>query len=124
MGDNALTGEIPPELGLISGLTGLALNDNGLTGEIPVELGNLSNLRNLNVGNNMLTGEVPSELGSLAALEYLDLRGNDLTGCLPACGTSLNGWSRNLTIARTERRRGRPVRRPLVTWLGRALDCC
>ena len=84
LGNNSLTGEIPPELGLISGLAGLALNDNGLSGEIPVELANLSQLRNLNLGNNMLTGEVPPVLGNLAALEYLDLRGNDLTGCVPA----------------------------------------
>ena len=37
--DNQLTGEIPPELGRLSNLTGLFLHGNQLTGEIPPELG-------------------------------------------------------------------------------------
>ena len=46
-----MTGEIPPELGGLSNLTGLLsllyLRDNQLTGEIPPELGRLSNLTGL-----------------------------------------------------------------------------
>ena len=38
-----MTGEIPPELGGLSNLTGLWLWSNQLTGEIPPELGGLSN---------------------------------------------------------------------------------
>ena len=38
-----MTGEIPPELGGLSNLTGLS-RGNQLTGEIPPELGGLSNL--------------------------------------------------------------------------------
>ncbi len=44
LGDNRLTGEIPPELGNLVNLRGLDLKDNQLTGEIPPELGNLVNL--------------------------------------------------------------------------------
>ena len=41
---NALSGEIPPELGSLSNLTQLWLTENALSGEIPAELGSLSNL--------------------------------------------------------------------------------
>ena len=55
--DNQLTGEIPPELGGLSNLTGLGLWDNQLTGEIPLELGGLSKLTELGLRSNQLTGE-------------------------------------------------------------------
>ena len=57
-----MTGEIPPELGGLSNLTGLFLRDNQLTGEIPPELGGLSNLQQLYLGGNQLTGCVPDGL--------------------------------------------------------------
>ena len=60
---NGLTGEIPPELGRLSNLTGLRLGLNELTGEIPPELGGLSNLTDLWLYDNRLTGEIPPELG-------------------------------------------------------------
>ena len=47
LNDNALSGEIPAELGSLSNLTWLYLNDNDLSGEIPAELGSLSNLTTL-----------------------------------------------------------------------------
>ena len=80
---NALTGEIPPELGNLANLGSLSLGDNRLTGEIPPELGNLANLGSLSLADNRLTGEVPPELGNLVNLEWLHLDDNDLTGELP-----------------------------------------
>ena len=65
---NALTGEIPRELGSLSNLEWLSLNYNGLTGEIPPELGGLCNLRHLYLHRNGLTGEIPGELGGLSNL--------------------------------------------------------
>ena len=79
-----LSGEIPAELGNLSGLTYLALSNNDLSGEIPPELGNLSNLGHLELNGNKLSGEIPPELGSLSDLEYLDLTGNELSGCVPS----------------------------------------
>ena len=85
-----MTGEIPPELGGLSNLTGLRLSvdgrdsaDNQLTGEIPPELGGLSNLTHLNLSDNGLTGEIPPELGGLSNLTHLYLDNNLLTGCVP-----------------------------------------
>ena len=81
--DNQLTGEIPPELGGLSNLTGLTLYNNQLTGEIPPELGGLSNLTSLTLGGNQLTGEIPPELGRLSNLTWLWLSNNQLTGEIP-----------------------------------------
>ena len=78
-----MTGEIPPELGGLSNLTGLYLGDNQLTGEIPPELGGLSNLTELVLDGNQLTGEIPPELGGLSNLQRLYLSDNRLTGCVP-----------------------------------------
>ena len=108
LGDNYLTGPIPPEVGNLSKLTRLDLKsdqdigigslslhlgdsyrsqrkgyDNYLTGPIPPELGNLSNLTYLNLYGNYLTGRIPPELGNLSNLEVLDLRWNNLSGHIP-----------------------------------------
>ena len=91
---NRLTGEIPPELGGLSNLTGLFLHGNQLTGEIPPELGRLSNLTLLVLYGNQLTGEIPPELGGLSNLTGLSLSGNQLTGEIPP---ELGGLS-NLTL--------------------------
>ena len=84
LGDNGLTGEIPPELGSLSNLTALYLDTNALSGEIPPELGSLSNLTDLSLYHNALSGAIPAELGSLSNLAELDLRNNALSGAIPA----------------------------------------
>ena len=84
LADNGLTGEIPSELGDLTGLVGLYLSYNDLTGGIPAELGNLANLEWLQANNNALTSEIPAELGGLASLESLSLGENGLTGGIPA----------------------------------------
>ena len=47
LGDNQLTGQIPPELGNVSGLGFLDLSQNQLSGPIPPELGKLGLLKTL-----------------------------------------------------------------------------
>ena len=83
LGDNELTGVIPPELGQLSQLQWLSLYDNELTGVIPPELGQLSQLQWLDLGGNMLIGSIPPELSRLSQLEWLDLSGNVLIGSIP-----------------------------------------
>ena len=68
-----LTGEIPPWLGGLTGLTILWLDNNGLTGQIPPELGNLSNLTNLTLKNNQFTGCIPDELRDVSKNDLEDL---------------------------------------------------
>ena len=84
LGENNLTGSIPPELGQLTGLIDLSLWGNELTGSIPSELGDLSALQNLSLSQNDLTGEIPPELGDLSALRTLYLWGNELTGSIPS----------------------------------------
>ena len=78
-----LSGEIPTQLGELTGLTYLALYANGLTGEIPSELGSLTDLTYLGLPSNNLSGEIPSELGQLTLLDWLALNDNALTGTVP-----------------------------------------
>ena len=80
---NDLTGPIPPELGNLTSLTEMWLSGNDLTGPIPPELGNLTSLMDLWLYGNDLSGSVPPELGNLTSLTDLRLSGNDLTGPIP-----------------------------------------
>jgi len=83
LGDNNLTGSIPPELGSLESLLGLSLGSNPLTGSIPPELGNLGNLRWMMLNHTRLTGPIPPELANLRNLEELVLYVNELTGPIP-----------------------------------------
>ena len=81
--ENQLTGNIPPEIGILTNLTGLFLSYNYLQGEIPSEIGNLRNLTELHLGHNYLQGEIPPEIGNLVNLTHLSLWDNELTGSIP-----------------------------------------
>ena len=61
----------------------LELGNNGLSGRIPPELGKLTSLRRLSLFGNQLSGNIPAELGNLSNLESLSLGGNRISGCLP-----------------------------------------
>jgi Leucine-rich repeat (LRR) protein len=80
---NGLTGTIPTELGLLTGLMNLELPFNELTGTIPTELGLLTALTFLDLEVNALTGIIPSELGMLIPSTCIWLRSNDLSGNIP-----------------------------------------
>ena len=87
--NNQLAGEMPAELGNLTGLNSLSLNVNQLSGGIPAELGNLSVLSSLNLNNNQLSGEIPAELENLVSLQTLWLANNQLSGEIPAALGSL-----------------------------------
>ena len=75
-----LTGDIPPELGLMQKLSYLHLGANQLIGAMPASLGNLTNLYYLALEVNKLSGSVPPTLGNIVALENLFLQNNNLAG--------------------------------------------
>ena len=52
-------------------VSGLSLSSKGLTGEIPPEMGLLEYLSGLNLQGNQLTGEIPREIGDLSKLGIL-----------------------------------------------------
>ena len=88
-----LTGEIPSELGLLTGLEELNVSlSSQLTGLIPAELGDLANLRTLHLHYNRLTGPIPPELGGLTKLTDLQLHGNALNGPIPPSWATCPSW--------------------------------
>ena len=94
--DKGLNGEIPEEIGTLTGLRELNLFLNQLTGELPSTLGDLSNMNSLTISWNTLTGDVPDELGNLSSLRRLDLSWNELTGQIP---TELGGLTNLVHLA-------------------------
>ena len=85
--ENGLVGSIPPEISLLSSLTGVDLQSNQIQASLPSEIGLLSILEFLAVGNNDLTGTIPLEIYNISTLRGLGLQANDFSGSLP--GTEL-----------------------------------
>ncbi|MDE2903022.1 MAG: hypothetical protein OXP73_08325 [Chloroflexota bacterium] len=81
---NQLTGAIPPAIGDLDKVTRLSLWANQLSGSIPAELGDMESLAWVALGINELTGEIPPELGSLTTLTNMDFTLNQLSGPIPA----------------------------------------
>jgi Leucine-rich repeat (LRR) protein len=105
LGDNALTGPLPTELGLLTNVADLAAGGQCLSGTVPTELGAMASLTNIDMPDACLVGPVPWELGELVVttgpngpiggLVNLDLSGNTLTGSIPltcAALTLLTNW--------------------------------
>ena len=92
-----MTGEIPPELGRLSNLTGLILHQNQLTGEIPTQLGNLSSLERLFLSSNQLTGELPQSLTGLSALESFHFYNNP--SLCASVDEAFQAWLRSIASA-------------------------
>ena len=110
-----LTGEIPPEITMLTalkliqldytmlegtipkfffdfqGLLGLHLQIASMTGTIPTEIGKLTELRmiDISVGRG-LTGTLPTEIGLLSNLEILTIVETGLTGPIPVEYTALD----------------------------------
>ena len=82
-----MSGEIPAELGKLTGLRSLTLNSNQLSGAIPAEFGNMTSLQTLRLDNNELSGELGDLTGltrRLGKLQGLYVSGNHQLGvCRP-----------------------------------------
>lgn len=79
---NSLEGSIPPSLGLWKNITFLDMSYNQFSGAIPAEFGKLSELHVLILSSNRLTGNIPSELGNCSKIFKLDLSRNSFTGSI------------------------------------------
>ncbi|KAG4123115.1 hypothetical protein ERO13_D11G308100v2 [Gossypium hirsutum] len=83
LGNNNLTGKIPPSLGR-TGLDWLNLRNNSMFGELPSTLQNLTNLRILDLSENHFSGNIPTWIGDkLSTLMILSLRSNNFDGQIP-----------------------------------------
>lgn len=89
LGNNGISGRIPPAIGNLPALQTLSLESNNFSGELPPEIGRLRNLSRLNVSGNHLTGAIPQELTRCASLAAVDVSRNRLTGVIPESITSL-----------------------------------
>jgi hypothetical protein len=84
---NQLSGTIPSSLGTLTALIDLDLSYNRLSGTIPSSLGALTALNRLYLFNNELSGTIPSSLGALTDLEWFYLHDNQLVGTMPFCNS-------------------------------------
>ncbi|GER31752.1 leucine-rich receptor-like protein kinase [Striga asiatica] len=81
---NNFSGAIPDSFGTFQKLEVLSLVANLLEGTIPAFLGNVSTLKQLNLSYNQFApGRVPPELGNLTNLEVLWLTETNLIGEIP-----------------------------------------
>ncbi|PNT27770.1 hypothetical protein POPTR_007G082300v4 [Populus trichocarpa] len=89
MGNALLSGQLVPQLALLTNLQYLELYANNLSGHIPVYLENLTNLVSLELYTNNFDGPIPDALGKLFKLRFLRLNSNNLSGSIPMSLTSL-----------------------------------
>ena len=78
-----LSGQVPAEIGNLSGLRELKIQWAHVNGSIPREIGKLANLESMELIYTLIGGNIPAEMGELAKLESLVLQNNLLSGHIP-----------------------------------------
>ncbi|KAK1430080.1 hypothetical protein QVD17_12580 [Tagetes erecta] len=73
--NNKLTGAIPSTLGLVTSLEVVRLDRNSLSGVVPSNINNLFNIQQMYLSHNQLTGPAPNLIG-MNVLNYIDLSNN------------------------------------------------
>ncbi|KAG6724417.1 hypothetical protein I3842_03G258300 [Carya illinoinensis] len=103
--NNHFTGEIHPQIGLLTklnylfcitisslaqfppsltNLTTLQLYNNNLSGRIPPEIGNMTLLETLDLSANQISGELPDTISGLINLQSISLFSNNFSGTIPS----------------------------------------
>jgi Leucine-rich repeat (LRR) protein len=112
-----MSGEMPPEVALMSQLTYLDLSYNDLKGTIPSEIGLLTKLVELKLNHNGFQGTIPRQLGLLThmtKLEFVALRG--ISGTIPDELANLVELQ-SFVLINTN------VTGPLPRWIGKWINC-
>ncbi|PIN19530.1 Serine/threonine protein kinase [Handroanthus impetiginosus] len=89
-GINALSGELPRELGLLTDLRSLSITANNFSGPLPSELGNLTRLTQIYFHSAGVSGPIPASFARLQSLERVWGSDNELTGQIP---DFIGSWS-------------------------------
>ncbi|PKA51145.1 putative LRR receptor-like serine/threonine-protein kinase [Apostasia shenzhenica] len=80
---NMINGTIPREIGSITSLKLLLLNGNAISGSLPDEIGYLPNLNRLQIDENQISGPIPKSFANLSSVEHLHMNNNSLSGQIP-----------------------------------------
>jgi len=80
--NDGLSGELVPELSVLSSLRFLILEQGEISGPIPDSYGELERLLILDMDFNQLSGALPETLYDLTSLQQLDLNDNQITGSI------------------------------------------
>ncbi|KAF9590659.1 hypothetical protein IFM89_036151 [Coptis chinensis] len=101
LSSNNFVGQIPEELTLLTGLTGLNLSRNHLTGKMPENIGQMKRLESLDFSSNHLSGSIPPSISAISTLETLNLSYNNLSGPIPT-GSQLQTFENSSYIGNSE----------------------
>ncbi|KAL2324591.1 hypothetical protein Fmac_023649 [Flemingia macrophylla] len=93
LSSNNLSGSVPLEMYVLTGLQSLNLSNNQLMGTIPQEIGNLLQLESFDLSRNHFSGEIPESMSALHYLGVLNLSFNNFVGKIPSSGTQLQSFT-------------------------------
>jgi hypothetical protein len=83
LGNNSLSGTLPPQLSQLTSLQSLHLDNNNFKGTLPAGLGQLTDMKIADFSYNHLQGDLPSELSAWSNLISLLIQHNYFEGVLP-----------------------------------------
>ncbi|KAK0596069.1 hypothetical protein LWI29_012545 [Acer saccharum] len=95
IGTNALSGELPKELGKMTDMRSFAIGSNNFSGPLPSELGNWTKLEHLYIDSSGVSGEIPSTLAKLQNMAIVWASDTELTGRIP---DFIGNWSKLSTL--------------------------
>ncbi|KAL2324598.1 hypothetical protein Fmac_023656 [Flemingia macrophylla] len=81
---NNLSGNVPLEMYMLTGLQSLNLYHNQLMGTIPQEIGYMLELESIDLSRNNFSGEIPESMSNLHYLAVLNLSFNKFLGKIPS----------------------------------------
>ncbi|KAK7357253.1 hypothetical protein VNO80_16537 [Phaseolus coccineus] len=88
LSNNNLSGNVPSDMYMLTGLQSLNLSHNHLMGTISEEILNLKPLESIDLSRNNFSGQIPRSMSTLHYLEVLNLSFNNFLGKIPS-GTQL-----------------------------------
>ncbi|KAF3507456.1 hypothetical protein F2Q69_00010190 [Brassica cretica] len=102
LGQNVLTGSLPPAIGNLTRMQYMTFGINALSGPVPKEIGLLKDLRSLSISSNNFSGSIPPEIGSCTKLQKMYIGSSGLTGVIPLSFANLvqleDAWITDLQV--------------------------